>query len=166
MPARASRAEILAAKRADTALNPDGGPLTPDGERARRRAQYRRPGVTGEYKRRTSRKPAAPGETPPPDRVWTWYVRNTAFRGQTVGSWRAEASDPFGRLDPKYALLRGADDDLVVRGSREEVLQGVAHVTDTSAKLMFTDLRRHPTTRKVVSARKSAHSQKMAAQRV
>ena len=62
--------------------------------------------------------------------------------------------------------LRGADDDLVVRGSREEVLQGVAHVTDTSAKLMFTDLRRHPTTRKVVSARKSAHSQKMAAQRV
>ena len=161
MQTASTRAQILAAKRADSALAPAGEPLTPGGERERKRALYRRPGVTGTYVERASRKPQVSGaaEPPPPDRVWTWYARDTAFRGKTVGEWREEASDPLGRLDAKYMLLRGADDDPIVRGSREEVLTGAAHVTNTSAKLMYTDLRRHKSG-KVISARKSASAQR------
>lgn len=154
----ARRPEILAAKRADAKL---GEALTPGGERERKRALYRQPGVTGEYVKRTSRKQPRDGEeAPEPDSVWTWYVRDTAFRGKTVGEWRAEAADPLGRLDAKYMLLKGADHDLVTRGSREEVLTGAKHVTDTSARLMYTDLRRHKSG-KVISARKSDHAQNL-----
>ena len=73
----ARRPQILAAKRADAAL---GEALTPGGERERKRALYRQPGVTGDYTERTSRKqPRDGGEAQPPDLVWTWYVRDTAF---------------------------------------------------------------------------------------
>lgn len=154
----ARRPEILAAKRADAKL---GEALTPGGERERKRALYRQPGVTGEYVKRTSRKRPQDGETPEPDSVWTWYVRDTAFRGKTVGEWRAEAADPMGRLDAKYMLLRGDDHDRITRGSREEVLTGVKHITDTSARLMYSDLRRHHKSGKVISARKSDHAQNL-----
>ena len=151
-----TRAQILAAKHADATLGEQ--PLTPGGDRERKRALYRQPGVTGKYVTRASRRQDE--AYPPDDKVWTWYAREPAFRGRTVGEWRKEAEDPEGRLDAKYMLLRGDDEDLIVRGSREQVFTGAAHVTDTSARLMYTDLCRHPRTSKVISARRSAHARR------
>lgn len=157
---RADRVHILAAKREDAALSPQGEPLTPGGDRERKRKQYRQPGVTGEYRKRRSRKGPDAGPDAGDDVVWTWYARCPPFKGKTVGEWRREAQDQFGCLDAKYALLRGADADPVVRGTREEVLAGTAHITKTSGRLMFTDLRRNEKTGTVVSVSKSNHSRR------
>lgn len=133
-----TREHIIEAQRKDRLLPRK---LTP--EAAAQRKTYRVPGVTGTYATRKD------GRT-----QWTWYARRRPFRGKTVGDWRREAAREGTCIDAKYMLLKGNDTDRVIYGSREDVLCHKAHMTSTSSKLMYTDLRRSKAGN-VVSAEKS-----------
>lgn len=157
---RASRAEIMAAKEADEQLTQRGVPVG-DPERSR----FRRDGETGRYITRKSRKTRRHAQSsPPPNKQWVWFARAAAFRGKTVGEWRAEAAREGGSLRAKYRLLTGNDDDLIVRGSREDVYYERAHITNTSARMIRADLALSKKG-EVVSRTKSDHSKRMLAKK-
>lgn len=157
---QAPRGEVLAAKAADEELTRGGVALDDP-----RRLQYRRDGETGRYTERKSRRRRQPGtagddDRPATTKQWIWFARAPAFRGKTVGEWRAEAAKEGGALGAKYRLLKGEDADPIVRGSREDVYYERAHVTNTSARLIRADL---TLSKKgtVVSRTKSDHSKRM-----
>lgn len=167
-PNMASDADIFTAKAKDGQITADieanrtksESSRLPDDHASFDRSLWRREGVTGRYVQRKSRKKLHDDNQPAEmQSQWVWFARAKPFVGKTVGEWRAEArrTDAGRRIDAKYALLEGEDDDPIKRGTKDQVFKGTHHITHGSGRLIKSDLDENKS-KKVVIKSRSHHS--------